>query len=110
VDQAGEAVKELLTSRGLQVSLEHTVIPNPNGEGNVQEFRVEGAALQIAKVEFSDPSFWPPKPCTTSIRDTGKALFPNDHRSLPLRSDKAHLSAAGILACEARAAGGAADG
>src|SRR5882672_4377156 len=56
VDQAGEAVKELLTSRGLQVSLEHTVIPNPNGEGNVQEFRVEGAALQIAKVEFSDPS------------------------------------------------------
>src|SRR6266446_2927914 len=56
VEQAGEAVKELLTSRGLQVSLEHTVIPNPNGEGNVQEFRVEGAALQIAKVEFSDPS------------------------------------------------------
>src|SRR5216684_6448352 len=56
VDQAGEAVKELLISRGLQVSLEHTVIPNPNGEGNVQEFRVEGAALQIAKVEFSDPS------------------------------------------------------
>jgi outer membrane protein assembly factor BamA len=56
VDQAGEAVKELLTSHGLQVSLEHAVIPNPNGEGNVQEFQVEGAALQIAKLEFSDPS------------------------------------------------------
>ena len=38
------------------MSFEHTVIPNPNGEGNVQEFRVEGAALQIAKLELSDPS------------------------------------------------------
>jgi outer membrane protein insertion porin family len=56
VDQAGDVVKELLSSRGLQVSLEHTVIANPNGEGNVQQFRTEGAALQIAKLEFSDPS------------------------------------------------------
>jgi outer membrane protein insertion porin family len=56
VDHAGEAVNELLSSHGLQGSLEHTVIANPNGEGNVQEFRVEGAALQIAKLEFSDPS------------------------------------------------------
>ena len=56
VEDAADAVKELLASRGLQVSLEHTVIANPNGEGNVQEFRVEGAALQIAKLEFSDPA------------------------------------------------------
>jgi outer membrane protein assembly factor BamA len=56
VDQAGEAVKELLSSRGLQVSLEHLVIANPIGEGNVQEIRIEGAALQIAKLEFSDAS------------------------------------------------------
>ncbi|HEV1994873.1 MAG TPA: POTRA domain-containing protein [Candidatus Acidoferrum sp.] len=56
VDQAGEAVKDLLSTRGLHVSLEHTVIANPNGEGNVQEFRIEGAALQIAKLEFSDPT------------------------------------------------------
>ena len=56
VDQAAEAVKEFLSSRGLQASLEHTVIANPNGEGNLQEFRIEGAALQIAKLEFSDPS------------------------------------------------------
>jgi outer membrane protein assembly factor BamA len=55
VDDADDAVKELLASRGLQVSLEHTVIANPIGEGNVQEFRIEGAALQIAKLEFSDP-------------------------------------------------------
>jgi outer membrane protein assembly factor BamA len=56
LDDAAEAVNELLASRGLQVSLEHTVIANPNGEGNVQEFRVEGAALQIAKLEFGDPA------------------------------------------------------
>jgi outer membrane protein insertion porin family len=55
VDQAGEAVMELLSSRGLQVSLEHMVLANPNGEGNVQEMRIEGSALQIAKLEFSDP-------------------------------------------------------
>jgi outer membrane protein insertion porin family len=56
VDHAGEAVKDLLSTRGLPVSLEHTVIANPNGDGNVQEIRVEGAALQIAKLDFSDPS------------------------------------------------------
>jgi outer membrane protein insertion porin family len=56
VDQASDAVKELLSSRGLHVSIEHTVIANPIGEGNVQEIRIEGAALQISKVEFDDPS------------------------------------------------------
>src|SRR5216683_1324526 len=56
VDQTGEAVKALLSSHGLQVSLDHLVIANPIGEGNVQEFRIEGAALQIAKLEFSDAS------------------------------------------------------
>ena len=56
VDQASEAVKDLLSTRGLQVTLAHTVIANPSGEGNVQEIMVEGAALQIAKLEFGDPS------------------------------------------------------
>jgi len=56
VDEAVDALKELLTSRGVQGSLEHTVIANPNGEGNVQEIHIEGAALQIAKIEFSDPT------------------------------------------------------
>src|SRR6266436_4375540 len=56
VDQAVDAVKELLASRGVQGSLEHTVVANPSGEGNVQEILIEGAALQIAKLEFSDPA------------------------------------------------------
>lgn len=56
VDQASDAVKELLASRGLQVSLEHIVAVNPAAEGNVQQFRVEGANVQISKLEFGDPT------------------------------------------------------
>jgi outer membrane protein assembly factor BamA len=55
LDQASDALKELLSARGLQVSLEHVVIANPLGEGNVQEFRIEGAFLHIARLEFGDP-------------------------------------------------------
>jgi outer membrane protein assembly factor BamA len=56
VDVAVEALKELFVSRAVQGLLEHTVIANPNGEGNVQEIHLEGAALQIARLEFSDPT------------------------------------------------------
>ncbi len=56
VDEAVDAVKELLSSRGVQGSLEHTLLANPNGDGNVQEIHIEGAALQISKLEFSDPA------------------------------------------------------
>jgi outer membrane protein assembly factor BamA len=56
VDQAVDAVKELLSSRGVQGSLEHTLIANPSGEGNVQQIHIEGTALHVAKLEFSDPA------------------------------------------------------
>lgn len=56
VDQASHAVKELLASRQLNVSVEHELIPNPQGEGNVQNFHVEGGSFSIASVQFSDPS------------------------------------------------------
>lgn len=56
VDQAGDAVKELLASHGLQITLEHVVAVNPAGEGNVQQFRVEGATVQISKLEFGAPA------------------------------------------------------
>lgn len=55
VDLAADAVKELLSSRGLHVSVEHLVIANPIGEGDVQELRIQGAALRVAKMEFGDP-------------------------------------------------------
>jgi len=56
VDQAGEALKDLLASRGLQVTVEHQALANPLGDGTVQEFQIKGAALKIAKIEFSDPA------------------------------------------------------
>lgn len=56
VDEAAEAVKALIASHGLNVSLEHSVAPNPLGEGNVQQFHIEGATLRIEKLEFSDSS------------------------------------------------------
>src|SRR6184192_2715814 len=56
VDQAADAIKELIASHGLQVTLQHEVTGNPTGEGNVQLFKVEGPALRIEKLEFSDPS------------------------------------------------------
>ncbi len=56
VDEATAAVSELLGSHGLQVTLQHQVLGNPAGEGEVQEFRIQGASLRIAKLEFSDPA------------------------------------------------------
>lgn len=56
VDQASDAVKELLASHQLNIPVEHEVISNPLGEGTVQEFRVQGGSFSIASVEFGDPS------------------------------------------------------
>lgn len=56
VEQGADAVKELIAAHGLQVTLEHAVTSNPAGEGNVQQFRIEGAALRIEKLEFGDAS------------------------------------------------------
>ena len=54
VDTAAEAVRELIAARNLEVTLQHQVFANPLGDGNVQEFSIEGAELNIAKIEFSD--------------------------------------------------------
>lgn len=54
VDQAADAIKELIASHGLQVTLQHEVIGNPDGDGQIQMFKVEGPSLRIAKMEFSD--------------------------------------------------------
>jgi outer membrane protein assembly factor BamA len=56
LDQATDAVKELLASHKLDVTVVHELLANPLAEGNVQEFHVEGAAFFIASVEFGDPS------------------------------------------------------
>lgn len=56
VDDAADAIKSLLASRKLDVTVTHQVMQNPIGEGNVQEFAIEGASLQISSIEFGDPA------------------------------------------------------
>jgi outer membrane protein insertion porin family len=54
VDQASDAVGQFLVAHGLQAAVEHQVTVNPNGDGNVQLFRINGEALHIAGIEFSE--------------------------------------------------------
>jgi outer membrane protein assembly factor BamA len=56
VDQAADALGEFLVTHGLQAAIEHQALANPNGEGDVQQFHIEGASLRIFSLEFSDPS------------------------------------------------------
>ena len=56
VDQVGDALKELLAARQLNVTVEHELLANPLAEGNVQQFHVQGASFYIASVDFGDPS------------------------------------------------------
>lgn len=56
VDQAADAISQFLATHGLQAAVEHTVVANPNGEGTIQEFHIEGSSLSIEKLEFSDAS------------------------------------------------------
>ena len=56
LDQAAAAVNDLLASRKLKQTVEHELIANPLGDGNVQEFHVQDVSFYIASVEFGDPS------------------------------------------------------
>lgn len=56
VDQAADAVSAFLVTHNLQAAIEHQVLANPNGDGSVQEFHIEGASLRIFNLEFSDPA------------------------------------------------------
>jgi outer membrane protein assembly factor BamA len=54
VDQAAEATGEFLAAHGLQAAIEHQVVADPTSDGSVQEFHIDGAALKISSLEFSD--------------------------------------------------------
>jgi outer membrane protein insertion porin family len=56
VDQANDALKELLASHQLNVTVEHELLANPLAEGTVQKFYVQGTSFYIASVDFGDPS------------------------------------------------------
>ena len=54
VDTAAEAIHGLLTAHKLDLPVQHQVVDNPLGDGNIQQFTVEGAGLKIASLSFSD--------------------------------------------------------
>jgi outer membrane protein assembly factor BamA len=56
VEQASGAISAFLVVHGLQAAIEHQVLANPNGEGTIQQFHIEGGSLKILSVEFSDPA------------------------------------------------------
>jgi outer membrane protein assembly factor BamA len=51
---AAGCIHDLLVSHKLNLAVQHQVIGNPVGDGNVQQFTVEGAELKIASLSFSD--------------------------------------------------------
>lgn len=55
LDSMANALQQFLKSRNLNVAVEHQLVPNPLGEGALQQFRAVGADSSIASVEFSDP-------------------------------------------------------
>jgi outer membrane protein assembly factor BamA len=54
VEFAANAIHELLKAHHLDLPVQHQVIANPLADGNIQQFSVEGAGLQIASLSFSD--------------------------------------------------------
>ena len=54
VEQAANSLQAFLAAHGSNVQIEHAVLLNPLNEGSVHQFRVEGLALRIASMEFSD--------------------------------------------------------
>jgi outer membrane protein assembly factor BamA len=54
VEQASAAIIALMAARGLHSPIEHQPIANPLDAGDVLQFHVLGASLQIASITFSD--------------------------------------------------------
>jgi outer membrane protein assembly factor BamA len=54
VEVAAEAIHGLLVAHKLDLPVQHQVVGNPLGDGNIQQFTVEGAGLKIANLSFSD--------------------------------------------------------
>ena len=55
VERAAAALKAFVAARAPQVEITHQVVLSPLSDGSEQQFTVEGPALKISKLEFSDP-------------------------------------------------------
>jgi hypothetical protein len=56
VEEAADAIKDLLASRNVNTTIEHQVLANPIGDGNVQQFHAQDCPFTVARVEFGDPA------------------------------------------------------
>jgi len=54
LDDMSAALEKLLSSKNVQAGVSHQLVPDSSGDKHVQLFRVEGADLTIASVNFSD--------------------------------------------------------
>src|SRR5258708_6766168 len=54
VDIAADAIHGLLVAHKFDLPVQHQVIANPLGDGNIQQFTVEGGGLKIGSLSFSD--------------------------------------------------------
>jgi len=54
LDQMTAALQGLLPSRGVQGTVERTLIAEPVGDGMMMQFRIDGANLPIESVQFGD--------------------------------------------------------
>ena len=55
VERAAAVLKAFVAARDPQVEITHQVVLSPLSDGSEQQFTVEGPALKISKLEFSDP-------------------------------------------------------
>jgi outer membrane protein assembly factor BamA len=54
VDKAANSVSAFLAEHGTTVSVEHSVVANPLGDGSIQQFAISGDPPRIASMEFGD--------------------------------------------------------
>src|ERR1700720_2215317 len=55
VERAAAVLKAFVSARDPHVEITHQVVLSPLSDGSEQQFTVEGPALKISKLEFSDP-------------------------------------------------------
>jgi len=54
LDAMSDALEKAIAARGMNFAVSHALITEPSGE-EVQQFHIEGDAIRIASVAFSDP-------------------------------------------------------
>lgn len=81
LDAMAAGLRRFLESRKIHIAVEHQVVPNPLGDGALQQFRITGADARIASVDFSDPLASASRP----LRDDLSALLGKPYSRLTIQ-------------------------